>query len=285
MDSGKSSLTLLFSASLLLLSALQIGQWASKVSFLTSSKESSPVITSSYDCHHEYTIEFLSLDPLVMYINNFISEAEINHLLSLPGDKWKESLVYLPRDGQWQSDLDKHWRSSKSSMVPARDPVSRCLSKRMRSLLGNIQHEATEPLQLVRYDGGERFRLHQDWLETPILENFTATPSLRQYNRLLTSFVYLEDNCTGGETYFPLLVGVGPSADGEKFSRAENNEGLLVKPKRGNAVLWNNMFMNGTGDRRLLHSSLPVKSGRKIGMNLFSLFYLDHPIVGEPDNV
>jgi prolyl 4-hydroxylase len=150
----------------------------------------------------------------------------------------------------------------------------------MKALLGNIQHEDTEPLQLVRYDGGERFRLHQDWINPTKAETFNPEYPIRPYNRLVSSFIYLEDNCTGGETYFPEVTGVGPEADGSKFSRTESGKGLLVKPRRGNAVLWKTLHMNGTGDSRLLHASLPVRSGRKTGMNLFSLFYVDAPMIG-----
>lgn len=67
-----------------------------------------------------------------------------------------------------------------------------------------------------------------------------------------------------------------PSFPWPKMAKA-----LLFKPKRGKAVLWKNMHMNGTGDSRVRHASLPVKSGRKIGMNLFSLYYIDTPIIGD----
>lgn len=147
--------------------------------------------------------------------------------------------------------------------------------------MGNLQHEDLEPLQLVKYEGGERFRLHQDWHEPSQDDVYDpADPTTRPHNRLMTSFFYLEDNCTGGETYFPDLSGVTADADGDKFSRTESGQGLLVKPKRGSAMFWMNIFMNGTGDPRLLHASLPVKSGRKIGMNLFSLYYFELPIAG-----
>jgi len=96
--------------------------------------------------------------------------------------------------------------------------------------------------------------------------------------------VYLQDNCTGGETYFPELQGVRPSTDEEKFSRTECGKGLLFKPRRGSAVIWNNLFLNGSGDWRLAHASLPVKSGTKIGMNIFSVYYTDLPILGERDD-
>lgn len=69
-------------------------------------------------------------------------------------------------------------------------------------------------------------------------------------------------------------------ADGEKFSRTDTGMGLLVKPKKWNAIFWNNMHMNGSGDYRVVHAGLPVHSGQKIGLNMFSYYYPDYPIVG-----
>jgi prolyl 4-hydroxylase len=37
-----------------------------------------PIVGS---CAHDYSIEILSVDPIIIYINNFISESEIDHLL------------------------------------------------------------------------------------------------------------------------------------------------------------------------------------------------------------
>jgi prolyl 4-hydroxylase len=36
-----------------------------------------------YSCDQSYTIELLSIDPLVIYINNFLSDEEIDHLLDM----------------------------------------------------------------------------------------------------------------------------------------------------------------------------------------------------------
>lgn len=179
-----------------------------------------------------------------------------------------------------ESVRDTKYRTSSSAMVPADDPVASCLSNRMKSLLGNIQHIDTEPLQVVKYEPGQRFRLHQDWFHGPRNETYIKDRPFRAYNRLGSIFVYLEDECVGGETYFPEVRGVSSSADGKKFSRTDTGMGLLVKPKRGNAVFWNNMLPNGTGDPRVLHAALPVKSGVKIGMNIFSYYYFDAPLVG-----
>lgn len=35
----------------------------------------------SYACSHDYSIEILSTDPLILYINGFIQDFEIRHLL------------------------------------------------------------------------------------------------------------------------------------------------------------------------------------------------------------
>lgn len=176
--------------------------------------------------------------------------------------------------------VDTRYRSSQSAILTLDDIVGKCLSRRMKSFLGSVQHIDTEPIQLVRYERTERFRLHVDWFDDSINKTYIPERPCRPYNRLGSIFAYLDDNCTGGETYFPDIKSVPSSADGTKFARTDTGMGLLVKPRRGNAVFWNNMLMNGTGDPRVLHAGLPVKSGVKIGMNLFSYYYVDAPIIG-----
>ena len=39
--------------------------------------------TASPSCEHNYSVEILSIDPLVIYLNNFVSDSEIQHLLDL----------------------------------------------------------------------------------------------------------------------------------------------------------------------------------------------------------
>lgn len=183
--------------------------------------------------------------------------------------------------------VDKSIRSSQSATVPATDPVSQCVSRRFESLLGNVQHdEGTELLHLVRYTAGGEFKLHNDYLTNPLIRHDpNSQQPARLYNRIASAFVYLQDDCTGGQTYFPDLKSVGESADGEKFSRSDRSEGLgmLVKPRKGSAVFWMSVHVNGTGDSRLYHASLPVRSGTKIGMNMFGLYDLAKPLTGGLD--
>jgi prolyl 4-hydroxylase len=151
----------------------------------------------------------------------------------------------------------------------------------MNSLLGNLQHLNNEPLQLVKYEAGGKFNIHFDWFQQLNNDTHFEDAIQKPYNRLGSIFVYLADGCTGGETYFPNIKGVSAKSDGEKFARTESGQGLLVKPKRGNAVFWNNLHMNGTGDTRLAHAGMPVHSGVKIGLNMFSFYYPDTAIIGD----
>ena len=179
--------------------------------------------------------------------------------------------------------VDKDRRSS-SAFIPEGDMVAKCLLKRMRSLLGNAQHENIEYPQLIKYTGGEHFRPHLDTIDGEKAYKFHPDYPKRSWNRLMTALVYLGDNCTGGETCFPRVTGVGAGADGTKFARAVNRSGLIVKPKRGNAVVWKNLLTDGSADDRLMHSGLAVKSGEKLAMNLFTSYYFDSPMVGGKAN-
>ncbi|KAF5581440.1 2OG-Fe(II) oxygenase family Oxidoreductase [Fusarium pseudoanthophilum] len=271
---------------LLLLSTFQIWNWVTNsVSSLSNGVVSifggSPLLPDDYVCTQEYSIELLSVDPLVIYVNGFVKDHEINHLIHKTKDDFSPSFVYDYKTDKNEilSEVNSTWRSSTSAMVSKRDPVSRCLAKRLKSLMGNLQHPDTERLQIVKYVGGERFRMHNDYLPVH-LEAKHPDGSTKKFNRLVSSFIYIGDNCTGGETYFPDIKGVGPNADGDKFSRTEDGMGLLVKPKKGNAVIWHNVHQNGTGDERMAHAGLPVVNGTKIGMNLFGIYYPDEPLVG-----
>ncbi|KAM3517241.1 hypothetical protein NHJ13051_009161 [Beauveria bassiana] len=230
-----------------------------------------------FKCDQNYTAEILSIDPLAIYLNNFLNDAEIRYLLAL-GEN-----IYKPSEVASHSGIivNTTVRSSESAFLPEDDVVCNCLISRMKSLLGNVQHEHVESLQMVKYAaGGDRYRLHTDWSVAAKNNTDEASGKPRQSRRLGTIFVYLEDSCTGGETYFPLLTGVSDGADGEKFAVAKQGGGLLVRPKRGNGVFWNNIHSNGTGDDRVVHAGLPIKSGVKIGLNMWSTYYFDSPVVG-----
>lgn len=137
--------------------------------------------------------------------------------------------------------------------------------------------------QLVRYEPGQQYGLHHDWLRVPQAA-FDGSP--RTFNRVVSFFAILQDNCTGGETHFPFVKPVAPQSGRDRgrdeegappslppLWREHEDGGLAFTPVAGNALFWVNLFPNGTGDWRTVHAGLPVVEGEKIAMNIWPRQY------------
>ena len=135
--------------------------------------------------------------------------------------------------------------------------------------------------QLVRYTPGQQFKLHADWFaEAQPYHNDGNLQGYPSWNRPASLFAILENNFTGGGTWFPFLP--EPTVDGPKSKMWYRHEekGLVFRPKAGDALFWVNLFRNGTGDERTRHVGLPVESGLKTGMNIWPRIYYSNPAVG-----
>jgi prolyl 4-hydroxylase len=93
--------------------------------------------------------------------------------------------------------------------------------------------------------------------------------------------VYLDADCTGGGTNFPRLKKpqdeswcrfVECEEEGSVANGTEVLEGVTFKPIKGNAVFWENLRSDGSGYTESWHAGLPVKSGTKIGLNIWSWY-------------
>ena len=92
--------------------------------------------------------------------------------------------------------------------------------------------------------------------------------------------VYLSADCEGGGTKFPRLERPQDGKWCDFIECSENREGrqeeddegkgVVVKPKKGAAVFWENFRPDGRGYEETWHAGLPVKSGVKIGLNIWS---------------
>jgi prolyl 4-hydroxylase len=106
----------------------------------------------------------------------------------------------------------------------------------------------SEDLQLLRYEKGQFYRTHHDYI--PHQVDRQCGP------RILTFFLYLSDVEAGGGTNFP-------------------NLGITVMPKRGRALLWPSVLNSNPlkKDGRFMHQALDVEDGVKYAANAWIHLY------------
>lgn len=163
-------------------------------------------------------------------------------------------------------------------MVPVAtdDDIIACLVSRADNFLGFVPSVGIEDLQIGRTRPGEQHPLHVDYITADDPELYARPGKI--CNRAASFFVFLSEVQKGGETYFPYLETPKEDIpfDENKFRRppvvlgGEKGLGLMVRPKKGNAIFWMNMLRNGTMDERMLHQGIRVKEGEKYGLNVLA---------------
>lgn len=105
-----------------------------------------------------------------------------------------------------------------------------------------------------------------------------------------TFMVYVDAQCEGGGTEFPRIrmpdtkrgignwcefLECGDKADGDEDrndgKRKKGDMGVTFRPIKGNAVFWENMRPDGKGYEETWHAGLPLTSGSKVGLNIWSV--------------
>lgn len=135
---------------------------------------------------------------------------------------------------------DSSFRTSRTCDLVGGEPAVRALDAKICGAMG-IDPKLAEPSQGQYYEVTQEFKPHTDYFEAYELERH-STPTLGQ--RTWTFMIYLNDVEEGGETAFV-------------------NVGLVIPPKQGMAVLWNNLRPDGSGNYDTLHHGTPVKAGYK----------------------
>jgi prolyl 4-hydroxylase len=159
------------------------------------------------------------------------------------------------------------------------DAVVRCIEVRARALQGWRPRLRVERLKIQRYGPGGHYAHHFDW------------HGGRGADRLSSFLVYADANCTGGGTEFPrleLFGGDGRRGRGDATAKRpggrwcefvlcdeEGNvsgDGVTFRPIRGNAIYWENLRPDGEGYQETWHAGLPVLTGTKVGLNIWSWY-------------
>lgn len=186
------------------------------------------------------------LGPWVITIDNFIKEDECDKLIELggvEGYKRSEDVGKEQFDGTYasvQSESRTSWNAWCTDDC-YKDPTAIEVAARIERLTG-IPEPNSENLQLLRYEVGQFYKTHHDFIDKQ--EHFPAGV------RTLTAFLYLNDVEEGGGTNFPLLD-------------------ITVFPKKGRLLLWPSVLNHDPNkvDNRTKHQALPVEKGIKYAAN------------------
>jgi len=169
-------------------------------------------------------------------VDDFLSRDECEEVVALIRTQLRPSTISTPPGGEY----DKAFRTSRTCDLSDAIPAIARLDTKIAEAIG-LARSMAEPTQGQHYEIGQVFKTHTDFFKPYELEKYVMG-DLGQ--RTWTFMIYLNDPEGGGETEFPDL-------------------GMKVSPKRGRAVVWNNLHASGQGNDATRHQSLPVTAGTK----------------------
>ncbi|HUQ29726.1 MAG TPA: 2OG-Fe(II) oxygenase [Usitatibacter sp.] len=172
----------------------------------------------------------------LLIADDFLTAPESEEIVALILARLRPSTISAPSGAGY----DQTFRTSRTCDLHDADPAVARLDTKIFDAIG-FDKSLAEPTQGQHYEIGQVFKTHTDFFKPYELERYTMA-TLGQ--RTWTFMIYLNDPEGGGETEFPDL-------------------GLKVSPKRGRAVLWNNLHSTGQGNDATRHQSLPVTAGTK----------------------
>ncbi|XP_076836066.1 prolyl 4-hydroxylase subunit alpha-2 isoform X3 [Brachyhypopomus gauderio] len=177
-------------------------------------------------------------NPHIVRYLEALSDEEIEKIKELAKPRLARATVRDPKTGVLTT---AHYRVSKSAWLEGEeDPVIARVNQRIEDVTG-LSVDTAELLQVANYGVGGQYEPHYDFSRRDEPEAFK---SLGTGNRVATYLNYMSDVEAGGATVFP-------------------DFGAAIKPIKGTAVFWYNLFRSGEGDYRTRHAACPVLVGSK----------------------
>ncbi|XP_062859273.1 prolyl 4-hydroxylase subunit alpha-1a isoform X2 [Trichomycterus rosablanca] len=176
--------------------------------------------------------------PRITRFHDVINEWEMEKVKELAKPRLRRATISNPITGVLET---AHYRISKSAWLAAYEhPVVDRINQRIEDLTG-LDVSTAEELQVSNYGVGGQYEPHFDFGRK---DEPDAFKELGTGNRIATWLFYMSDVRAGGATVFPEV-------------------GAAVKPMKGTAVFWYNLFPSGEGDYRTRHAACPVLLGNK----------------------
>ncbi|KAF2749265.1 hypothetical protein M011DRAFT_398521 [Sporormia fimetaria CBS 119925] len=249
---------------------------------------------------HGYKTYVLRRDPLVVYVEGFLSEAEREALLALSAPNWAPSTIWTAQTEHLDPKIRNSLRAPLNLTQPPTTPfpptnpltpslLLPCLSHRAHTFQGSPPPLSIEqPLWTQKYLAPSgHYTYHYDFSDPGYVRGTAGRQAPKIQGRKSTFMVYVSasEDLQGGGTNFPRLEkpvgewwcrfvycdGVG---DGEeevpRDKEGQKVEGITFRPIPGNAVFWENLREDGNAYYETWHAGLPVTRGEKVGLNVWS---------------
>jgi len=187
-------------------------------------------------------------------LDDFLNARECARLTALVAHHLKPSSIAAV------DDRERQLRSSTTAYLGhLRSPVATAIDAKICRTLG-IRAAYSEGIQAQRYDVGQEFKPHWDAFEP-------GSDALRRFggvrgNRTWTFMVYLNEDMEGGATRFTELD-------------------IVVRPKTGMALLWNNLNTDGTPNLATKHCGEVLTRGHKVIITKWFRVHGDGPVFDE----
>ncbi|KAL6474844.1 hypothetical protein MHYP_G00158840 [Metynnis hypsauchen] len=198
--------------------------------------------------------------PRIVRYHNIINEREMEKVKELAKPRLRRATISNPitgvletaqyriskrratvHDPQTGKLTTAQYRVSKSAWLAAYEhPVVDRINQRIQDITG-LDVTTAEELQVANYGVGGQYEPHFDFGRK---DEPDAFKELGTGNRIATWLFYMSDVAAGGATVFP-------------------EAGAAVKPMKGTAVFWYNLFPSGEGDYSTRHAACPVLVGNK----------------------
>lgn len=178
--------------------------------------------------------------PRIRLIEGFASAAECRWVIDSSRRVMAPATVFDPATGALIQNPARS-NSAVSLMLGQMDVVSEILRTRI-ALATRVPVRVFEPAQILRYEVGQEFLPHVDFLDP---DSAAYDEELaRQGQRIATFLIYLNADYEGGETVFPDI-------------------GLRYRGRTGDALFWANLDRQQRPDPLTRHAGLPPTSGEK----------------------
>ncbi|XP_005471609.1 prolyl 4-hydroxylase subunit alpha-1 isoform X2 [Oreochromis niloticus] len=176
--------------------------------------------------------------PHIVRYHNIVSEKDMEKVKELAKPRLRRATISNPVTGVLET---AHYRISKSAWLGAYEhPVVDKINQLIEDVTG-LNVKTAEDLQVANYGLGGQYEPHFDFGRK---DEPDAFEELGTGNRIATWLLYMTDVQAGGATVFTDI-------------------GAAVKPKKGTAVFWYNLYPSGEGDYRTRHAACPVLLGNK----------------------